>query len=76
MKSLERKDKYYEIETKKLQSKFLVGWAITTHKAQGQTIKQKIMIWDWGCMNTKLRYTAMSRVTKKSNVYIKPTYKF
>lgn len=76
LKSLERKDKYYEIETKKLQNKFLVGWAITTHKAQGQTIKQKIMIWDWGCMNTKLRYTAMSRVTKKSNVYIKPTYKF
>ena len=76
LKSLERKDKYYEIETKKLQSKFLVGWAITTHKAQGQTIKQKIMIWDWGYMNTKLRYTAMSRVTKKSNVYIKPTYKF
>ena len=76
LKSLERKDKYYEIETKKLQNKFLVGWAITTHKAQGQTIKQKIMIWDWGFMNTKLRYTAMSRVTKKSNVYIKPTYKF
>ena len=25
LKSLERKDKYYEIETKKLQNKFLVG---------------------------------------------------
>lgn len=76
LRSLNRKEDYfYKIETPKLQSKFLVAWAITTHKAQGQTIKEKIKIWDWGYMNTELRYTAMSRVTKRSDVFIEPEYK-
>ena len=65
----------YEIEVEKLQSKFLVAWAITTHKAQGQTIKEKIRIWDWSYMNTELRYTAMSRVTRRQDVFIQPEYK-
>jgi hypothetical protein len=74
LKSLDRKELYYKIKLKKLQNKFLVAWAITTHKAQGQTIKQKIKIWDWGKMDTKLRYTAMSRVTKREHCCIQPTY--
>ena len=79
LRSLNRKEDdpayRYEIETEKLQSKFLVAWAITTHKAQGQTIKEKIRIWDWSYMNTELRYTAMSRVTRRQDVFIQPEYK-
>ena len=74
LKSLNRKDDHplYEIPLKDLQSKFLVAWCLTTHKAQGQTIKQAFKIHDWDKMNTELRYTAMSRGTNKKNVFIEP----
>ena len=40
LKSLNRKNDHplYEIPLADLQSKFLVAWCLTTHKAQGQTI--------------------------------------
>ena len=78
MKSLNRKDDHplYEISLKELQSKFLVAWALTTHKAQGQTIKETFKIYDWDKMNTELRYTAMSRATNKKNIFIEPTISF
>ena len=74
LKSLNRKDDHplYQIELKKLQSKFLVAWCLTTHKAQGQTIKEAFKIYDWDKMNTELRYTAMSRAQKRKNVFIEP----
>jgi len=74
LKSLNRKDDHplYEIGLKELQSKFLVAWCLTTHKAQGQTIKETFKIYDWDKMNTELRYTAMSRATNKKNVFIEP----
>ena len=78
LKSLNRKDDHplYEISLKELQSKFLVAWALTTHKAQGQTIKETFKIYDWDKMNTELRYTAMSRATNKKNIFIEPTISF
>ena len=74
LKSLNRKDDHplYEIPLKDLQTKFLVAWCLTTHKAQGQTIKEAFKIYDWDKMNTELRYTAMSRSVKKGNVFIEP----
>ena len=74
LKSLNRKDDHplYEIPLKDLQTKFLVAWCLTTHKAQGQTIKEAFKIYDWDKMNTELRYTAMSRGQKKKNVFIEP----
>lgn len=78
LKSLNRKDDHplYEIPLKDLQSKFLVAWCLTTHKAQGQTIKEAFKIYDWEKMNTELRYTAMSRSTKKNNVFIEPYFDY
>ena len=66
----QNRDLIYEISLKDLQSKFLVAWCLTTHKAQGQTIKQNIMIHNWLEMNNELKYTAMSRATNGKNVFI------
>ena len=49
---------------------FDLAWATTTHKAQGQTINAPYMIHEWWDMDMNLRYTGLSRTTKKSNVYI------
>ena len=78
LKSLNREDDHplYNIPFKELQSKFLVAWCLTTHKAQGQTIKETFKIYDWDKMNTELRYTAMSRAQKKKNVFIEPVTLF
>jgi hypothetical protein len=66
----QNRDLNYEISLEELQSKFLVAWCLTTHKAQGQTIKENIMIHDWSAMNNELKYTAMSRATNAKNVFI------
>ena len=74
LKSLNRPDDHpkYEIPLEHLQTKFLVAWCLTTHKAQGQTIKETFKIYDWDKMNTELRYTALSRAQKRKNVFIEP----
>ena len=74
----QNRDLIYEIPLKDLQSKFLVAWCLTTHKAQGQTIKQTIMIHNWLEMNNELKYTAMSRATNAKNVFInfQPTFDY
>ena len=66
----QNRDLTYEISLDELQSKFLVAWCLTTHKAQGQTIKQTIMIHNWLEMNNEIKYTAMSRATNAKNVFI------
>ena len=49
---------------------FLMNYCSTTHKAQGETINENFTIYDWDAMNTKLRYTALSRARKIDQVYI------
>jgi hypothetical protein len=49
---------------------FLMNYCSTTHKAQGETITENFTIYDWDAMNTKLRYTALSRAKKIEQVYI------
>lgn len=44
-----------------LQKTFLVAFCITTHKAQGDTIKDEYNIFEWGRMDNALKYTALSR---------------
>ena len=44
-----------------LQKIFLVAFCITTHKAQGDTIKEPYNIFEWSKMDNALKYTAMSR---------------
>jgi len=48
--------------------RFLVAYCITTHKAQGSTIDEPVTIWDWEKMDIKLRYTAITRVRKASQL--------
>ena len=60
-----------EINKSLLVHRFLVAYCITTHKAQGSTIDEPITIWDWEKMDIKLRYTAITRVRKASQLNFK-----
>lgn len=55
---------------KELYHNFLLAYSTTVHKAQGATIREEYTIHQWGLMNTKLRYTAVSRTTRKEDVNI------
>ena len=50
------------------------AYAITCHCAQGDTLTGEYGIWDWGRLPEDIRncwrYTAISRTTTKSNIYI------
>ena len=52
-----------ELETKFFYCLFLPAYCITTHKAQGSTIKGNMTLWDWDIMDKRLRYTAITRAT-------------
>jgi hypothetical protein len=47
---------------------FLMNYCSTTHKVQGETITENFTIYDWNAMDTKLRYTALSRAKKVEQV--------
>ena len=49
---------------------FLLAYATTVHKMQGQTINEPYCIHQWGLMDTRLKYTALSRTTCKEFVNI------
>ena len=51
---------------------FKYSFAMTINKAQGSSIDEKFMIWDWykRGFSTPLKYTAVSRATKSENVKI------
>lgn len=40
---------------------FYLNYCCTTHKTQGETLTENFTIYDWNKMNTKLKYTALSR---------------
>ena len=45
---------------------FYLGFCVTTHRAQRETIDTDNTIYEWGKMNTKSRYIALSRSTNKN----------
>ena len=47
---------------------FDLAYCLTTHKIQGTTINEEYSIYEFRYMNTKLRYTAMSRSTQRSYI--------
>jgi hypothetical protein len=47
---------------------FLMNYCSTTHKSQGETIMDNYTIYDWNAMDTKIRYTALSRARKIEQV--------
>tara|TARA_R110000796_G_scaffold142054_1_gene258489 strand:- start:986 stop:4603 length:3618 start_codon:yes stop_codon:yes gene_type:complete len=59
-----------EIEIKDLQKYLLCAYCVTTHKSQGITIDGALTIHDWELMDKKLRYTAITRAKKLSNIYM------
>ena len=63
-----------EIDIKDLQKCFALAYCITTHKSQGSTIEGKLTIWDWEKMDTRLRYTAITRATAEKYINFQ-TYK-
>ncbi len=65
-------DTMIEIDEKILFDKFLSGYCITIHKAQGETYSRKYCIHDWNNIDhsriaRKLRYTAISRSKDPEN---------
>ena len=59
-----------DININEINKLFYLGFCCTTHRAQGETIDTNYTIYEWGKMNTKLRYVALSRSTDKKNINI------
>ena len=59
----------YDCPIEDFRDYFLLNYCSTTHKSQGETITEKYTIYDWDCMTTKIKYTALSRAIKYENVY-------
>eukprot|EP00960_Hanusia_phi_P062732 765249-Hanusia_phi.AAC.1 len=65
---------YIEIERSKFSSTFALNYCCTIHKSQGETIKDKITIYDWDSPKLqmfeslyikRLKYTGLSRIELK-----------
>jgi hypothetical protein len=56
------------MEFKAFMETFCLNYCSTTHKAQGEIITEDFTIYDWDKMNTKCRYTALSRAKKPEQV--------
>jgi ATP-dependent exoDNAse (exonuclease V) alpha subunit len=61
-----------EINIDDFHNYFVPNYCATTHKSQGATYKDKVILWDWDRMitNKKVVYTACSRATKFDNLVI------
>jgi hypothetical protein len=60
----------FSVKSEKFLETFAMGYCITTHKAQGDTITEDFTIYDWNLMDKKLKYTALSRAKNADQVYI------
>jgi hypothetical protein len=51
---------------------FVVNYCSTTHKCQGETYAEKVILWDWDRMkrNKKIAYTACSRSVNYNNLLV------
>jgi ATP-dependent exoDNAse (exonuclease V) alpha subunit len=58
------------IQADAFQKLFRIGYAFTTHSAQGMSIDQPYTIHEFGKMDKKLKYVALSRATKYENINI------
>jgi ATP-dependent exoDNAse (exonuclease V) alpha subunit len=63
-------DEEIEVPIQDIRYTFYLGYAITCHKAQGDTIEDDYAIWEWEKMHKRLKYVSLSRATNKNNIYI------
>lgn len=49
---------------------FLLNYCSTTHKAQGETIRENFTIYDFNLMSNKCKYTALSRAKSAEQIII------
>lgn len=57
-------------EKQPTKDKFVMAYCITTHKLQGQTVEENIVIHEAEKMNKNIIYTAMTRAKAYKNVFI------
>jgi ATP-dependent exoDNAse (exonuclease V) alpha subunit len=61
---------YITIPTSEFHELFVMKYCSTTHKQQGDTIDKDIVIFDYNCMSKNLKYTAITRAKKLSQIHI------
>jgi hypothetical protein len=59
------------IPTNEFHNYFMLNYCSTTHCQQGATIDNNIVIFDYDRMSRELRYTALTRAKKLSQIYVK-----
>ena len=62
--------KTLKIKADEFQKLFRIGYAFTTHSAQGMSIDKPYTIHEFNRMDQKLKYVALSRATKYENINI------
>jgi 5-methylcytosine-specific restriction endonuclease McrA len=62
--------KTLKIKADEFQKLFRIGYAFTTHSAQGMSIDKPYTIHEFNKMDQKLKYVALSRATKHENINI------
>lgn len=60
-----------KIPTAEFHNYFMLNYCSTTHCQQGATINNDIIIFDYDCMSKELRYTALTRAKKLSQIHIR-----
>jgi hypothetical protein len=58
------------IDAEEFHELFVMKYCSTTHKQQGDTIDKDIVIFDYNCMSKNLKYTAITRAKKLSQIHI------
>ena len=62
--------KLQEIKVDEFQNYFYVAYATTIHKSQACTFDFPYTIHEWEKLDTRLKYVALSRATKKKKINI------
>jgi len=60
----------YKIPIQEFHQYFVVAYCVTTHKSQSQTFDFKYAIHEIKRMSNKMKYTALTRTTKNTNIVI------
>lgn len=62
--------KEIKVPINKINRLFYLAFCITIHKSQGATFNSKYTIHEWGLLDKKLKYVALSRGTDENNIQI------